>query len=119
MKNWRKKKTTKTTAHRVIANQENNKMRKILKRIKIKVIENPVNKAIDYYRQQHPENQLQAGLPKDFLMRLTLNYIRHNCSNYDQMIRQIGTALYYKLDLKQQVNKAIVKKYNLESSMAA
>ena len=119
MKQWRKKKANKSIQMVTANNRKNTCCHKILKRIKIKVIDNPIAKALEYYNKLNPDTHVTLSHSKVFLLRLTLNHIRHNYSNYEQLIQQIGTTLYNKIELKQQVNQAIVAKYHLDDGLIA
>ena len=76
-------------------------------------------KALEYYNKLNPRANVSLSDSKDFLLRLTLNYIRHNYSNYEQLIQQISNQVYNKIELKQKVNQAIIEKYYLDNALFA
>ena len=119
MKKWRKNRVNKAINIESSDNRKNIYYHKILKRIKIKVIDKPIDTALEYYNTLNPDAHVSLSDSKDLLRRLTLNHIRHNYSNYEQLIQQIGTTLYNKIELKQQVNQAIVEKYHLDDYLIA
>ena len=118
MRHWKKKKANKANDFINLKNKENHTYHKLLKRIKIKVIDNPIEKALEYYCSVNPGAQVAPTYSNNFLLRLTLNHIRHNYSNYERIIQQIGSTLYNKIELKEHVNQAIIEKYNFENLKA-
>ncbi len=112
MNNWKKKKAIKRIMITKKNDQEKRHCHKLLKKIKIKMIDNPIEKAVEYYNYLNPKAQVKVTYSKAFLLRLTLNHLRHDYSNYEQLIQQFGSLLYNKYELKNQVNKIIVEKYN-------
>ena len=115
---WKKKKANRANIFIKQKNKEHHSYHKLLKRIKIKVIDDPVEKALAYYYRVNPDVQIASSYSNSFLLRLTLNYIRHNYSNYERIIQQIGSTLYNKIALKEHVNQAIIEKYNFENLSA-
>ncbi|WP_198263915.1 hypothetical protein [sulfur-oxidizing endosymbiont of Gigantopelta aegis] len=90
MRHWRKKKANRAHDFINLKNKENDAYLKLLKRIKIKVIDNPIEKALEYYYEANPDAQVISTYSNNFLLRLALNHIRHNYSNYERIIQQIG-----------------------------
>ncbi len=114
MTKWKKKKAIRANDFINLKNKEKHYSHKLLKRIKIKEIDDPIERALEHYYRVNPNAPVSESYSRTFLLRLTLNYIRHNYSNYERVIQQIGSTLYNKIELKEYVNNVIVKKYNFE-----
>jgi hypothetical protein len=83
------------------------------------MIDNPIENAVEYYNKLNPTAPATLADSKSLLLRLTLNHIRHNYSNYEQLIKQVGSKLYNKIELKKNVNQAIIQKYQLDNFIIA
>lgn len=86
---------------------------KILRKVSFKVIDNPVKTAITDYNNNN-ENKITCKTIKLIQMeRITLNYIRHNLSNYDLLITRLSVTRndVYIREFKNDVNEKITKKY--------
>lgn len=90
------------------------KKRNTLKRIKIKIVENPVENAIDHYNTLKGNNPCTTNFETDVIVltRITLNYIRHKQTNYDIVVRELGLQGNNDTkSLRSNVNFLIIKKY--------
>ena len=114
MNHWKKNKASRDNFFIHINNKENHRHHKLLKRIKIKVIDHPIEKALEYYYKVNPNASMDTPYSNNFLLRVTLNYIRHNYSNYERVIQQMGSSLYNQIELKKYVNQAIIEKYKFK-----
>lgn len=87
------------------------KRNKLMKKVKIKKINNPVEDAIQNYNKINSHNFVNAFTNYETIKRVTLNYIRHCHSNYDRiavMHSKIGES--YCL-FKTEVNEKILQLY--------
>lgn len=84
----------------------------IIKKIKIKKIDNPIEKAINWYNNTNDANISYNDSPS-FLVRIAINLIRHSYSNYDRLGTLVkGDKKINREHLKSDVNKKILRKYN-------
>lgn len=89
--------------------QEKNKS---LKSIKIRKVKNPVTLAIDKYNEY---NRIKVSFSNSipFLTRITLNFIRHELTNYHKVsLCFIGNKEINRSSFKVAINKKILQKYN-------
>jgi len=94
------------------------KIKQLMKKLNVEVIDDPIDKAIQQYIYHNKsDTTLQEAKEyfkndKDFIERITLNFIRHNYSNYDYLVRKVEClSNHSKLTLKQKCNKLILRKY--------
>lgn len=94
--------------------RENNKIektnRKLMKKIKMKFISEPVKNALYCYNKEN-NSYISMNHSKDLLVRLTLNYLRHTHTNYDNIV---SSVLHTKdsIDFKKNVNSKILRRYD-------
>jgi len=81
----------------------------IIKKLKIKMIEDPIEKSIKAYQKDH-----YGEIPYynyELIKRITLNFIRHNLTNYDIIVNDKS---FINDNFKSLVNEKIMKKYRSE-----
>lgn len=61
-----------------------------INRIKVTVINNPVEKAITDYNKSNPENKMNCACDIKTITRITLNFLRHRFTNYEIEIARLG-----------------------------
>lgn len=85
---------------------------KIMNKIKIKVIDNPVQTAINNFNIEKGAYITIKANP-DLIKRIVLNYIRHEYSNYEKISKYFnGNSFANRTEFKNNTNKKILKKYN-------
>ena len=109
--NWKKTKANKRINTKQSLLRQQKVVDKLFKKIKVKIVDNPVKLAIDSYTNLHPQQPFRSTFNNEFLLRITLNYIRHCLSNYEKLIQKISTLKYNYQEFKQMVNKTIMQKY--------
>lgn len=88
------------------------KTKHFLKKIKIKLVDNPIQDSIDHYNNEiYNDGTITIDHNKDFLLRITLNFIRHRLSNYEQLIHNHYPSSFRKEKIKESCNELIIKKY--------
>ena len=86
-----------------------------LNKIKIKVVDSIIEKAIAHYNKKiNDQGTATLFCPKDFLVRITCNFIRHKHTNYDELIRRTYPDSFNRASIKRKVNEMIFNKYKLE-----
>ena len=89
-----------------------NTSKKILKRLKIKKIDNVIEEAVNYHNEKM-DRMIYFTSINDFIIKITLNYIRHKLTNYDNILLNFnGGREYNREQFKQDTNKLILEKYN-------
>ena len=89
-----------------------NKQNKIeLHNIKVKFVENPVHLAIEKYNIGN-SNKIKYYTEFLVIERLTMNYIRHNLTNYDIVIKQETYKKMSHIKFQQEVNEKILSRYS-------
>lgn len=83
----------------------------IIKRLKIKVINNPLERCMEIYNNDKQHNKVTYRTKGFVLRRLTLNYIRHNFTNYDKVIKNVSMSRRDLDYFKARTNVEILKKY--------
>jgi len=82
-------------------------------KIKIKTITDPIDKALCFYNEEKNVRLKKQHQDHLFLVRIALNFIRHNHSNYDRLLTCFkGNDLVNLNQFKESVNEKILKKYN-------
>ena len=90
---------------------ENKSIKIFFKRLKIEIIDDPILKSIKFYKEQ--DIYLNENDSIDKIIRMTINYIRHNLTNYDNMLINFSVKGFYSKDkFRVDVNKRIMEKYN-------
>ena len=89
----------------------NNHYSTFLKKISIKVIDNPVKTALEEYNKTSKLDDITYDDDNRLLTRLTLNYIRHCCTNYNILLVRMHNLPIDFAKFKNMVNNAIIKKY--------
>lgn len=87
-----------------------NEDRKILNKISVKLIDNPVEQAIIYYNKTN-KNYIDHRTHKIVLERITMNFLRHSMTNYDKLVNTVAMKNKNLLKFKRDVNKKIICKY--------
>jgi len=82
----------------------------IIKKIKVRIIDDPIQKSIDEYNKNH-FGFLCTNYDDALIVRVTLNHLRHHFTNYDEILKTLNHADYDFNGLKELVNKKIMKKY--------
>jgi len=86
--------------------------RDLIKKIKIKYVKDIFKICIDDYNGRH-YGYLNENCDNETLCRLVLNYIRHNFTNYDKVIKSL-TSEDDANGLKELLNRKIIIKYEKE-----
>lgn len=108
---WVKKRKNKSIRIQKSRNFVETSEAKLLKKVKIKVIDNLLEMVIDNYRAINPGNNLCDSTDKEVIKRLCLNYVRHNLSNYDILIARTNSIPYSEEVFKFKFNEKILEKY--------
>ena len=109
--NWKKTKANKRINTKLSLIKQQKAVDKLFKKIKVKIVDDPVKLAMDSYINLHPQLSFKSISNDTFLLRITLNYIRHCLSNYEKLIQQISHLKCNYQQFKQLVNKTIMQKY--------
>lgn len=109
--NWKKSKANKIFNSKQSLLRQQKTVDKLYKKIKVKIVDNPVKLAIDSYINLHPQQTFRAISNDQFLIRITLNYIRHCLSNYEKLIQQVRHLKCNCQEFKNLVNQIIISKY--------
>lgn len=111
MKNWKKKK--KKTALKIQKSERDiiNKKYYYHKKLKIKIVDNILERSINNFNKFNKENQFNKEFATDyFKLKIQLNYIRHTLTNYDILIKNMNNYID-KDKFKEFVNSKIIEKY--------
>ena len=109
-KSFKKKRFKKAIGVKKNIERELTKRSLILKKIKIKKVSNVKEKAIERYKYKNGISDF-IHYSDDFINRITLNYIRHNCSNYEQLLKTFSNNEYCYDEFKKDFNGRINKVY--------
>ena len=91
-------------------------VKKIIKQLKVRMIDDPIEKSIKYYIESignisKKDNSYYMN-NKEIRERLFLNYIRHNYCNYTQLVKKLDLfSVNEKEQFKNDINEIILKKY--------
>ena len=108
---WKKSKAHKRSHVQQEVVRQQKSIHKFYKKIKIKIVENPVILALESYINLHPQLSIRPINDEKFLLRITINYIRHCLSNYEYLIQQVSHLKCNYQEFKQLVNQIIMNKY--------
>jgi len=91
-------------------------LNKLIRKLKIKLIDNPIKNSIELYiktKNLNKECDYDYFIKhKNFTQRVFLNNIRHNYSNYMELVTKvINMSEYERKQFKEKVNKEIIRKY--------
>jgi len=84
--------------------------KKILNRITIELKDDALFNAIEFYNEDKT-NKINNNTNPDTLVRILLNYIRHNLTNYDTVIHPLSKTDFNLFAFKRKVNEMITEKY--------
>ena len=84
---------------------------KITRKIKIRIILNPVERSIIHYNFRNHGKEANVFTNIETIERITMNFIRHELTNYDKLLLSFDKTKDGMLELKQFVNKKILQKY--------
>lgn len=98
---------------RIISSKnEKRKNHSFSSKVKIQLIDNPIERAIIWYNKENNQD-LNKESDIDTVIRITLNFVRHNFSNYDKVSQFFqGNGSINRFQFKLDVNEMILKKYN-------
>jgi len=112
---WKKKKENKKIFENKSSKYKSNSIKKSLKNIIIKEIENPIESCIIEYANHHDcslNTIARLRKDKDFMERIFVNKIRHDFTNYIQIINKMKKLSEKDMiEFKEKVNELILKKY--------
>ena len=94
--------------------RNNIEKKKIINRLKITVVDEPLKHAIkDYNSNRNGKSRIYRGTSTEVLKRITLNFIRHKLTNYDILVQQLASSSKYisLVEFKRSVNCTILKEY--------
>lgn len=111
-RNHSKKLIRKTFRQNEKENRKVRKEKKILNRINIILEKNVIDKTIERYNvDKTGSNRINKNTNSNTLHRMVLNYIRHNNTNYDDVILKLSKTNYDLIRFKAKVNEMIKDKY--------
>lgn len=109
-KNFKKKRMQKALNIKRSKEKGKKNSESIIGRLRIEIIDNPVKVALDRYEQESP---IIDKCGPAFLERIALNYIRHELTNYDNILLNFcGKTDYNRYHFKEDTNKKILEMYN-------
>ena len=116
----KRKRNKKFSKLKDLRNDNNSKKNKLYKRLRIHEIKNPVRSALDHFLKEYPDVTIDHIRAPRLLLSISLNYIRHEYTNYDMLLAKYNVSKYnltignYEESFKEYVNKRILKKYKNE-----
>lgn len=116
----KRKRNAKFNTLKDLGTKNNNKKSKLYNRLRIKDVDDPIRNALSSFLNEYPETEIDVVKAPQFLFRITLNYIRHEYTNYDSLLSKFNISKYnktignYDESFKQYVNKRIIKKFTNE-----
>ena len=101
--------------------KKNSVKKKIFNRLRIKDVDEPIRMALSAFLDEFPDTTIDHIKSPRLMFRITVNYIRHQCTNYDELlfkydVSQYNVSKYGHNDFqmksfKEYVNTRIVKKF--------
>lgn len=90
------------------------KIKSFISKVNVKIPkdkEKLIDKAIKHYNQLQYENKADRDCCKEFIIRITQNYVRHMCSNYEDILNSELNSGKYKgnayVEMKEYINRYV------------